>query len=246
MRAFRQSAGLAEHAVDVLHVDEAAAAQTLERFAEAGYLEIAERDRHGSWWLTTVRGNALASASFAKPITRATAQRHLDGLLERVRTYNADRSKPYTVARVTVFGSYLDKSQDRLGDLDLAIQVVRRGSNDEYLKRRDAVIATANRNFGSYLERLVWPLRELVLYLKDRKPAINITDEDVSALTFTQSHPAPRAPLGPHLAPGNNQFVCWLAWMTFPALIPPVAGSTTLPDSASGSFHHPEQPFTHG
>lgn len=184
MRIFRVNPGLTEFAVDVLEVGEGDAEKMLERFAEAGYLEIADRDRDGAaWWFTTVRGNALANASFAKPITRATAQRHLDGFLERVRTYNADRSKPYSVTRVTVFGSYLDNTQDRLGDLDLAIHVVRRGSNDEYLRRRDAIIATSNRRFGSYLERLVWPLRELGLFLKDRKPAINITDEDVSVLT---------------------------------------------------------------
>ncbi|MFC3897986.1 hypothetical protein ACFOWZ_41520 [Lentzea rhizosphaerae] len=184
MRIYRVNPGLTEFAVDLLEVGEADAEKLLERFVEAGYLEIAERDRNGvAWWFTTIRGNALANASFAKPITRATAQRHLDGFLERVRTYNADRSKPYSVTRVTVFGSYLDSTQDRLGDLDLAIQVVRRGSTEEYLKRRDAITAASSRRFGSYFERLVWPLRELGLYLKDRKPAINITDEDVSALT---------------------------------------------------------------
>jgi predicted nucleotidyltransferase len=165
-------------------VNEGDAEKMLERFAEAGYLEITDRDRDGAaWWTTTVRGNALANANFTKRITRATAQRHLDGFLERAQTYNADRNKPYSVTHVTVFGSYLDSTQDRLGDLDLAIQVVRRGSTEEYLRRRDAITASSNRRFGSYLERLVWPLRELVLFLKDRKPAINITDEDVSALT---------------------------------------------------------------
>lgn len=45
------------------------------------------------------------------------------------------------------------------------------------------MIKKSGRNFGSYLDRLIWPLRQLMLYLKDRKPAINITDENVSALT---------------------------------------------------------------
>jgi hypothetical protein len=30
-----------------------------------------------AWWETTTKGNALAQASFGKPITRATAARHL-------------------------------------------------------------------------------------------------------------------------------------------------------------------------
>lgn len=105
MRIFRREPGLTEDATKFLGLDEAHTAEVLERFAKTGYLEVVRRDRDGTWWFTTIQGNALANASFAKPITRATAQRHLDGFLERVRTYNADHVKPYTVTQVTVFGS---------------------------------------------------------------------------------------------------------------------------------------------
>jgi hypothetical protein len=37
---------------------------------------------------TTVRGNALAHASAAKPISRATAEKNLQEFLQRVRTVN--------------------------------------------------------------------------------------------------------------------------------------------------------------
>lgn len=183
MRLFRPNAGWTEDAAELLGLDEAGAQQVLDRFVEAGYLEPPRRDQLGTSWITTVRGSALANASFAKPITRATAERHLRDFVERVRTYNADRSKPYSITHVTVFGSYLDRAQDRLGDLDLAIQVVHRVNSDEYGKRRDAVIKASGRQFGSYIDRLTWPLRELVQFLRDRKPAINITDEDVTVLT---------------------------------------------------------------
>lgn len=45
------------------------------------------------------------------------------------------------------------------------------------------MIKATGRRFGTYLEQLTWPLRELVQFLRDRKPAINIIDEDVTALT---------------------------------------------------------------
>ncbi|MEU0880455.1 ATP-binding protein [Lentzea sp. NPDC005914] len=45
---------------------------------------------------------------------------------------------------------------------------------------------------------------------------------------------------------GNSQAACCLTWATFPARRPLVVGSTILPDSAVGSFHHPEQPLTQG
>lgn len=86
--------------------------------------EITEQDDAGPRWFTTIKGNALAGASFSKPITQDTARRHLDGLLQRVRAYNADRTKPYSTTHVPVFGTYVDPTRDRLDDLDIAIQVV--------------------------------------------------------------------------------------------------------------------------
>lgn len=184
IKVFRASPRPVESAAEVLGVGTSTAHKVLDRFVKAGYLEVSYRDSDGdSWWFTTVRGNALASASFAKPITRATATRNLEGLLDRVRAYNADRSKPYTVTHVTVFGSYLDEIQDRLGDLDVAIEVVRRLPHEQFLQRRDALTSAADRYFGSYVEQLLYPLRQLVLYLRDRKSTISITSEDIAQLT---------------------------------------------------------------
>ena len=44
-----------------------------------GYVERAKlaRTAGDDWWVTTVKGNALANASFGKPVSRATAARLL-------------------------------------------------------------------------------------------------------------------------------------------------------------------------
>ena len=78
------------------------------------------------WWVTTVKGNALANASFGKPISRATATRLLPEVIDRAHGYNADPSRLLTITEIIVFGSYLDPAADPLGDLDLAISTVRR------------------------------------------------------------------------------------------------------------------------
>jgi hypothetical protein len=44
--------------------------------------------------------------------------------VERVHAYNAAPSRLLAVARMEVFGSYLDPDVDRLGDLDLAVSIV--------------------------------------------------------------------------------------------------------------------------
>jgi len=59
-------------------------AEIARALAADGWLKINVDDLDGeAWWETTTRGNALAQASFGKPITRATAARHLAAVIER-------------------------------------------------------------------------------------------------------------------------------------------------------------------
>jgi hypothetical protein len=179
-----------EHSVgvacDVLGVGRNAARDQLRAFEADGYVERSERgDTAGDdWWVTTIKGNALAQASFGKPISRATATRHLTGVVERARGYNADPAHLLTIAEMAVFGSYLDPTVDRLGDLDLAVSAVRRETNgDRYVDRVLAYARASGRRFGVFHEQLFWPIRELRMILKNRSPAISITDEDISKIT---------------------------------------------------------------
>jgi predicted nucleotidyltransferase len=151
-------------------------------------LDITCSDKTGTaddcWWVTTIKGNALAQASFGKPITRATATRHLSQVVERARAYNADPRYLLSISKIVVFGSYLDASVDSLGDLDLSVTTVRRETQgSRYVDQVHTYARASGRRFGTYVEELLWPLRELFMTLKNRSPAINITDEDVSKIT---------------------------------------------------------------
>lgn len=184
MREYRDDHPV-EVACDVLGLGRKASREQLRAFEAGGYVERSERSTAGDdWWITTTRGNALAQASFGKPISRATAARHLTGVVERARVYNADPARLLTVAEITVFGSYLDPTVDGLGDLDLAVSTVRRETNgDRYVDRVLAYARASGRRFGMFHEQLFWPLRELRMILKNRSPAISITDEDISKIT---------------------------------------------------------------
>lgn len=171
---------------EVLGIDLQAARDQLCAFESSGYLRQVDRKITADYerWITTVRGNALAQASFGKPISRATAVRHLTEVIQRARKYNADPGRLLTVAEITVFGSYLDPDADRLGDLDLAVTTVRRETNgDRFVDQVLAYARASDRNFGTFLEELYWPNRELRMILKNRSPAISITNEDVQKLT---------------------------------------------------------------
>src|ERR1017187_4695325 len=106
-------------ACGILGVGEDAARKHMRAFEAAGYVERTELARAAGddWWATTVKGNALANASFGKPISRATAARLLAQVIERARSYNADPARLLTI--------------DPLGDLDLAVSTVRRDTDGE-------------------------------------------------------------------------------------------------------------------
>ena len=136
------------------------------------------------WWATTVKGNALANASFGKPISRATATRLLGQVIERARAYNADPARLLTVTEIVVFGSYLDPAVDLLGDLDLAVSTARRDTDGQrYVDKVLEYARASGRSFSAFHDRLFWPARELRMILKNRSPAISITDEDIRKLT---------------------------------------------------------------
>ena len=165
------------------------AAAALTELVEAGFLT----EEHGSpvdgdrWWVTTTRGNALGMASFAKPISRATAERLLAGLLDRARTWNENPERLVSIEEIVVFGSYLDPTVDQLGDVDIAVTIRNWPDGDvPQLVSTQRVLAhclASGRTFPSFIDRLMWPTREAVLHLKNRSAALNITTENIRNLT---------------------------------------------------------------
>jgi len=179
-------ASTVEIACDVLDVGLMAAQDRLQAFEAAGYLtrDSAESLGSGVWWMTTILGNALAQATFGKPVSRATVRRHLAQVVQRARTYNADPRRLLTIAEITVFGNCLDPTAGALSDLDLAVSAVCRDSNqDGYVHKVLAYARESGRRFAAFHELLYWPDRELQMILKNRSPAISITDEDIAKFT---------------------------------------------------------------
>ena len=71
-----------------------------------------------------VDGHALAGATARQPVTRATAQRALDGFLARVEEINANPLAEWGARKLVLFGSFLDPNIERVGDVDLAVEMV--------------------------------------------------------------------------------------------------------------------------
>ena len=157
--------------------------------ADEGFLERIELEHHDDLWTTTIKGNALAMASFGKPISRATAERLLAGLIDRARTMNADPTRLIYVDRIRVYGSFLRPDFEQLGDVDVEVVLGRRVS----MKELAAYGERSARNFSTYTAQLGWAQTEFVQQLRNRSQALSITLSDVTpSLTpcdsFTRSH----------------------------------------------------------
>lgn len=169
----------AEFVSDVLEVAEAEAINLIERLAEEGYVKpVPERD---DLWRTTLLGNRLANASAAQPLKRATADRIVSELLDRVDEVNSSEYYLYEVENVVVFGSYLT-DRERINDIDLAVTLTPKEKDPERQfeleQQRAADAAEAGRHFRNFVEHLGWARNELLLFLKSRSRAISFHDPD--------------------------------------------------------------------
>jgi hypothetical protein len=175
---------------DGLSLSMEAAQAVADDLVREGYAEIDADERDGSRYCNTIKGNALALASAAKPIKRATANRLVEGFLARVREINASDTYVYRVAKAVVFGSYLSDRED-LGDVDIAVKLVPTDADrDVHVHRRQLRISAAcqqGRRFGNFLEELDWPREEVLRYLKNRSRAISIHGADDRILSMTET-----------------------------------------------------------
>ena len=181
VRRFRSREMVAEAVADLLTDTDFEPGAVLAQLEASGYVEKIQVDHQGdTWWATTIQGNALAMASFGKPISRKAADRLVAELLDRARAYNADPAKPNFIDALRVFGSYLDPQVHLLGDVDIELTYGRRITDPKMLS---AYARSSGRSFNTYIDQLMWPLTELVQHLKKRSAFINITTEDITHIT---------------------------------------------------------------
>jgi predicted nucleotidyltransferase len=125
-------------------------------------------------------GQRLSSATAAKPITRATAEKALSDFLERVELVNRDARFLGRVNRVVLFGSLLRNEVDRLSDVDLAVEVLPKIADRERLaaknRRRVEALLRAGHVFRGILDIHSYWYREVFRFLKNRSRVISLAD----------------------------------------------------------------------
>jgi predicted nucleotidyltransferase len=128
---------------------------------------------------TTMKGNALGMAKASRPITRASAERVLGELVDRVLAVNDRSELAYRVESVIVFGSYLSRAE-RLNDLDIAVELkARRDDEASFKSLRNASMERAlasGRRFRNVVEEVGWPQIEVFSILKNRSRTISFCE----------------------------------------------------------------------
>ena len=177
--------------VRLLRISEDDATKLLGELVRRNLIEEVDGRDGERWFGNTLSGNSLALASAAKPILRKTADRLLAEMIKRVHKVNSDPHFLYKVTEVRIFGSYLSGGQ-RLNDVDVAIQLIRKEADGEtYMElgeKRVREATSKGRNFRSYFDELLWPMREVYLFLRNRSRALNIHRLEELAGLVTESH----------------------------------------------------------
>jgi predicted nucleotidyltransferase len=169
----------AEAVRDIAGIGLEKAADLIKALQKAGMAK-ANRGRDAGTWTTTQLAQSFAAASAAKPITRQTAEEILQEFLERVDQVNGDPYFLALVAKVVLFGSYLRPELDRLGDIDLAVEIRPKGSDYERVReataRRLDDLANQGHRLPGLFARETWWRREVLRFLKARSRAISLHD----------------------------------------------------------------------
>ena len=148
-----------ETAAFALKTDTTEATVFLRDLASLDLIESAEHvpmDAEAAYKIT-IRGNAFANASAAKPILRKTAESALEQFMKRLRSLNDSSEYVYCVKSAVLFGSMLSEAE-RLGDVDIAIELlakVEEGAGAEFRQwcdRRRYVAQNHGRRFGSTVD----------------------------------------------------------------------------------------------
>jgi predicted nucleotidyltransferase len=141
-----------------------------------GLIETAGR---GAWEVTQA-GRTLSSATAAKWITRATAEKALQQFLGRVEGVNNDPYFLGKVTRVVLFGRFLKPEVKRLSDVDLAVEVASKESDFNQARaenyERVEKLAAKGHRFRNFLEQEGCWYWEVFGFLKGRSRVVALVD----------------------------------------------------------------------
>ena len=112
------------------------------------------------------------TAKTGRRYTRATVEKNIAELLERIAEVNASETMHYWVDEAWLFGSALDDTKADYGDVDVVVRITRRGEFDP--DEAIAYAAASGRSFSTYLDQLAWGETETWKKLKGGRRVVSV------------------------------------------------------------------------
>jgi hypothetical protein len=141
----------------------------LRELAKLGWVE---RDRKSpDWWSITELGGRLAAASLLPPISVVRACELAHEVISAAEAVNHDPSFTRLVSRLVLFGSLVTTpAGGQVGDVDVAVEVVRRELDDD---RHAALYAEELQTCPSGTLPYFWCMDRVIRRLRGRKVSLH-------------------------------------------------------------------------
>jgi predicted nucleotidyltransferase len=167
-KAARRRSFRLQLAMECFGVNEPVAAKIVQKLRRLEYLD---QEGPGEWTVTD-KARRVQNASL-RQFTRAAAELAFNAFVDRVKAANSS-DYLFQVEAIYGFGSFFFGKEDRVSDVDVILILRQRYDQNEFIKRRDAMVESCSRRFSSVVDRLAYPLTQLVMFLKDRSSIIKL------------------------------------------------------------------------
>lgn len=161
---------------------------------------VAKKARGSSTRELTIKGAALAQASAAPPLHRATVEAKLRELIARMVHVTTSDGFLFGVEEAFVYGSYL-RDTERLGDLDISVTLFcKERDSTRYHEAARRIEQASGRRFNTVLDQICWPQVHVLRYLKQRSRVFSLHQDE----PLLADPSVPRRPIFRHRAPVNG------------------------------------------
>lgn len=107
--------------------------------------------------------------------SRETAKRALENVVQRIKEVNENKEFIYKITKAVLFGSYINSTKDKVGDLDIAVYV---DLKDKYIPEVEQNIARARNsyNYIPFILKFIYGKEEVFKYIKNKKRVLELHD----------------------------------------------------------------------
>ena len=107
--------------------------------------------------------------------SRETAKRALENVVQRIKEVNENKEFIYKITKAVLFGSYINSTKDKVGDLDIAVYV---DLKDKSIPEVEQNIARARNsyNYIPFILKFIYGKEEVFKYIKNKKRVLELQD----------------------------------------------------------------------